>query len=639
MHIFRLRRLVAFLGLWSIVTYALSIPQGHVDNKVLRDVTNIDANGEFEPVAVLLGNPATRGLQARAKPKTSAKPKPPPSATPSTSAKPSPSATPSTSSKPTSTPKATSTVKISASSTQGASASGAPKVSGTSKATNSTSPTGTAKGSNKPTNTPKPTGTPSSNPSPSPSPRPSPSPSPSPGPTPTPGSSVEFPKLSVPYQNEAHNLCLFYLDCPEDDEDDESSLERRRVYRDNHLLSKRRKVGPWNVPNHPKSGQLYKAPRDKNPKHILHFANNNLDNDAIKDDNDLTKIATSEYATEHILELQTMVMFNKELEKKDAKKWEPFWNDEFDKERDEAHVKGRPSKPSYFEEQEKKGTTPRRVKFSQIVFDAFGTTINLSNLLLLQKEINSFKERVWSFKDPMEEDKFKGAYEDASTGARPSSHYLSVIRMVFGVFNYMNTPIVSGNLRKINNDVKLELGNAGYVTKDAKLDLVTPWNPFLTAHFDELEKRSRDWLKNKIELVLVDLRAALTKYNTMLDELEKKEDAKQNKQIQKYKDDQAAKEKTLQAQHSQDESKVREVEQEIKDLKEKKNLSSSARDSEKLRLGKKLLKAMQTAGRTQRSIHELYSSSVKDIIKNLKKDETLLLAWQKRVPGLKMPRP
>jgi hypothetical protein len=51
-----------------------------------------------------------------------------------------------------------------------------------------------------------------------------------------------------------------------------------------------------------------------------------------------------------------------------------------------------------------------------------------------------------------------------------------------------------------------------------------------------------------------------------------------------------------------------------------------------------LFKAQREHGLTQRSIHELYSHSIKMIIENLRKDQSRLLAYQKAIPDLKLDR-
>lgn len=111
-----------------------------------------------------------------------------------------------------------------------------------------------------------------------------------------------------------------------------------------------------------------------------------------------------------------------------------FFQNEWEKPRTQSLVEGRTSKPKYFDSQIKGGVRPKRLSLNQLVFEAFGSTINPSDFVLLESEINSYKMELWSLKNPMDEIKYRGAYKNAISGARPSSDYLSAIRMVSLIF-------------------------------------------------------------------------------------------------------------------------------------------------------------------------------------------------------------
>lgn len=94
-------------------------------------------------------------------------------------------------------------------------------------------------------------------------------------------------------------------------------------------------------------------------------------------------------------------------------------------------VDGRKSKPSYSADQAKQ-KRPERLGYDQLVLEAFGSTVNWENFVLLKYDINSVKEKIWSQKNPMAEDKYSDAWKHALEGGLPSNEYLSIIKVVRG---------------------------------------------------------------------------------------------------------------------------------------------------------------------------------------------------------------
>jgi hypothetical protein len=122
-------------------------------------------------------------------------------------------------------------------------------------------------------------------------------------------------------------------------------------------------------------------------------------------------------------------MFRKYAEAQD-KALVTFFQNEWDKSRKQSIVEGRTKKPRYFDKQIKAGVRPKRLSLNLLVFEAFGSTINPDDFVLLESAINLYKMELWSLKNPMTDTKYKKAYMNAMSGAGPSSVYLSAIRTV-----------------------------------------------------------------------------------------------------------------------------------------------------------------------------------------------------------------
>jgi hypothetical protein len=88
-----------------------------------------------------------------------------------------------------------------------------------------------------------------------------------------------------------------------------------------------------------------------------------------------------------------------------------------------SKIPGRQHKPPY--------TTPKnRRTFNALIFDALGSTMNPTDFVLCEAEINAMKEHMWGDKDLMQLDKYRTAVNEAMTGAVHSNEYLSALRTV-----------------------------------------------------------------------------------------------------------------------------------------------------------------------------------------------------------------
>jgi hypothetical protein len=72
----------------------------------------------------------------------------------------------------------------------------------------------------------------------------------------------------------------------------------------------------------------------------------------------------------------------------------------------------------------------KRRTLNDLVFEALGSSFNRADFVLCEKEINSFKEKVWSGSQPMNEKILEDLVKLAVSGALPSTYFLSPIRTV-----------------------------------------------------------------------------------------------------------------------------------------------------------------------------------------------------------------
>lgn len=161
---------------------------------------------------------------------------------------------------------------------------------------------------------------------------------------------------------------------------------------------------------------------------------------------DLNKVPTdyTTYVTEHIVEvgspllrslpsskstqLQTVQMFLLAItgrgqvllsETADGVFFQDYWTKEYTV----TQVSTRKNKPPM--------ETGKRKTLNDLVFEALGSSFNRKDFVLCDKEINSYKERIWLKNNPMDRAKVQIYLEDAVSGALPSTYILSVLRTVF----------------------------------------------------------------------------------------------------------------------------------------------------------------------------------------------------------------
>lgn len=211
----------------------------------------------------------------------------------------------------------------------------------------------------------------------------------------------------------------------------------------------------------------------------------------------------------------------------------------------------------------------------------------------------------------------------------------------------------------INENVIKELRNAVQITgAPVAQNLASMWQTFLGEKFDDIDAWAKKWTGERIDLAQKELKTTLAKYEKMFQEREKAE-LQAQKEIKagkgskgkgkapaSYAEEQKQKHKALStklAQHSKD---MRAYRAELRTLRatqkaNAKDWTKPEKTAHEVKIDKVEM-GIETAekefGRTQREIHELYSYSVKMIIKNLKKDQQRLLSFEKKIRTLNMPR-
>lgn len=195
-------------------------------------------------------------------------------------------------------------------------------------------------------------------------------------------------------------------------------------------------------------------------------------------------------------------------------------------------------------------------------------------------------------------------------------------------------------MRIINDNIKLELSNAGTLTNQPKIDLVPTWNAFLAQHFTKAENWGVSWLKARMPKTKAEIQSAMTKYRALYRHLKQQEGSAKAAQ---YATSQKKKQTQLEKALTDQKAVVAAVEKKIVTLRNSRKGKTSAQKDAITRdmdLEKKVLKKeIKKQGLIQRSIHELYSDSVQQILQNLQADNTRVAEYERAIAGLKLTRP
>jgi hypothetical protein len=72
--------------------------------------------------------------------------------------------------------------------------------------------------------------------------------------------------------------------------------------------------------------------------------------------------------------------------------------------------------------------TGQRQSLNDLVFEALGSSFNRKDFVLFEKKLNSYKERLWSGRDPMASNVFETLLDASVAGELPSNYSLSALR-------------------------------------------------------------------------------------------------------------------------------------------------------------------------------------------------------------------
>lgn len=217
--------------------------------------------------------------------------------------------------------------------------------------------------------------------------------------------------------------------------------------------------------------------------------------------------------------------------------------------------------------------------------------------------------------------------------------------------SYLSNPTVVAKMRKINDDVKLELKNAAQITGQANAaGLDTLWDAFLKNHFTTVENWAQKWLNERIKETEVEVLAKIKFYQQLLKVRQAAEKAAQGQPKGKkgasnpssYAQQRRQEQQKLTTQLQREKTKVQQEAAEVRRLESQnqKGWTKAQRDTFKTRYAAAKLdwfNSTKARGLTQRKIHELYAHSISNIIKNLRKDLSHLRQYKSKVGSLKMP--
>ena len=302
-----------------------------------------------------------------------------------------------------------------------------------------------------------------------------------------------------------------------------------------------------------------------------------------------------------------------------------------------------------------------------LVFEALGSNFNRKDFVVCEREINAYKEKLWSGKSPMAAGKPAATFEKlvaaANVGKTPSNKYLSGFRTVrnssianecdltneshqtIAVFSYMNSATVRANLVESTNNVMMELRNTRELTGETT-ESASIWQAFMRRKVVDMETHGKTWLNARIKYANTELVKTVKKCQRMNANLKKEEknsewNKKQNRkrlrlntQLKKQRDD------MLTAGHS-----LRAVEKErnkiLKQIRTANAATKKRLKIEKDELTEKIVEeknvleqAEEAVSQTQRNILELTAAGVQQIIRNLQKDKQTLRRYSSLVSAL-----
>ena len=207
-------------------------------------------------------------------------------------------------------------------------------------------------------------------------------------------------------------------------------------------------------------------------------------------------------------------------------------------------------------------------------------------------------------------------------------------------------------MRKINDDVKLELKNAPQITgQQNAVGLDTLWDSFMRELFSDMDTWTRKWLTARLQEVESPILAKIKHYEQLLRVRQRDERAAQGQPKGKkkgvatpstYAQKRRQEQQRLTTKLQREKKEVTQAAAHLRTLESTsiKTMNKLQRDAHKLKIAAAKVDwfdATKDRGLTQRKIHELYAHSISNIIKNLRKDLTRVRQYKKQISQLQMP--
>ncbi|KAJ4359596.1 uncharacterized protein N0V89_000151 [Didymosphaeria variabile] len=489
----------------------------------------------------------------------------------------------------------------------------------------------------------------------------------------------KWPMIRVPYQTTAFDVCGLFVECGEENEalavrdvnveamamiteapmatptaspSDPNGHEHQNEKRDIRtypVTFAKGNVFTMTNLDYPSAPQLFNSPAvDRN---VFTYKSNKMEDAAVKN---IKRIPTAQemvdYVTEHIVELQSIALFIKDVTSKD-KSLVTFFKNRWHKALPANTVTSRPHKPHYYTE----GMTTRN-SLNDLIFEALGSDNNLHDFVMCEDSINSFKMRMWKGEAPMALTTYNDAVTAAMKGQLPSSAYMSALRGVVAVYRYMSDPQVKSRMNEAITNVEIELQNVQHLTgTNLQTNLAKAWRTYMRDRVADIGTDGKKWLQARIDHTRPQVVATLTKYQGMLKNLKHKETTGTQAQINRYAAQQNQEKTRLTREIAQAQSDVTRQEGHIVTVRgqvaaltaqirpatgtREKQLKADRqrKRNELLREKTKLVRLKKALGKVTRERDELYSNSVQQIVDNLQKDQKLLNIYERAIARLSMP--
>ncbi|KAL1591735.1 hypothetical protein SLS60_011734 [Paraconiothyrium brasiliense] len=432
--------------------------------------------------------------------------------------------------------------------------------------------------------------------------------------------------------------------------------------------------------DHPSAPQLFNSPAVA--RNVFTYKSNKMEDASVKNTKSIpTAQEMVDYVTEHIVELQSIALFIKDVTSKD-KSLITFFKKRWHSALLPNRVTSRPHKPHYYTQ----GMTTRD-SLNDLVFEALGSNDNLKDFVMCEDSINGFKMRMWKGDAPMALNAYNGAVTAASNGQLPSSAYMSALRgvrahpsytiypflkppnpsslilladllfaQVIAVYRYMSDAQVQSRMNEAITNVEIELQNVQHLTgENLRTNLAKAWRTYMRDRVAEIGTEGKTWLQARINYTKSKVATTLTRYQTMLRDLKGKETTGSQAQINRYASQQNKEKTRLDREIAQAQSAVTKQDGQIVTVRgEIAKLTASIRSAtgaqeKRLKADRQikrnqmnrekttLVRLKKALGKVTRQRDELYSNSVQQIVNNLQKDQNLLNIYETAIARLSMP--